>query len=87
MRRELPPEPRPGGARRLGRGPEAFSVVRDTLSREIGRISTSSCLIIIFTRQTATCQAPLLQLFAENACSFRIPFGDHPLKLERYRED
>ena len=20
-------------------------------------------------------------------CSFRIPFGDHPLKLERYRED
>ena len=37
--------------------------------------------------QAATCQAPLLQRFTDNASAFRIPFGDHPLNLERHRED
>ena len=52
-----------------------------------GTHTVSTRRVINLTRQAATCQAPLPQLFTEDAFVFRIPFGDRPLRSERYGEE
>ena len=97
--RKIPTITKFGGVRRMLRAPLHRSIKQSEhfLTQQCSRVSTFRVGMLplgtarISCFEILLCQAELCLTLSQSRLFFdtpsRIPFGDHPLKLERYRED